>query len=274
MELEHDFTVGVPVDQAWDVLLDLERIVPCMPGATLTSFSDDEFTGTVRVKLGPVVMTFAGQGRFVERDADARRMVIEASGKEKKGGGTARATIRATLRDEGEVTGVGVHTDLVVTGRAAQFGRGMIADVSGRLLGQFTDCLAGQLGEAAPAAPAAPEAPAAPAAPEAPAAPAAPEAPAAPAAPEAPEAPEAAEAAPTAAPEGATAAGGPERPDAPVAGAPETPAAPTRPAPAEAEPIDLLGVTGVRAAVGRVVPYVIVFIVGVLIGAGLVAWLG
>jgi uncharacterized protein len=253
MELEHDFTVGVPVDQAWDVLLDLERIVPCMPGATLTSFSEDEFTGTVRVKLGPVVMTFAGQGRFVERDAEARRMVIEAAGKEKKGGGTARATIRATLRDEGEVTGVGVHTDLVVTGRAAQFGRGMIADVSGRLLGQFTDCLAGQLGEAAPAASAAEAAPAASAAPAAP------------------------QEAPTAAPDGATAGGGPQRPEAPVVGAPETPAAPKappRPATPEAEPIDLLGVTGVRAAVGRVVPYVIVFIVGALVGAGLVAWLG
>jgi uncharacterized protein len=225
MELEHDFTVGVPVEQAWDVLLDLERVVPCMPGASLTSHDGDEFTGTVRVKIGPVTMTFAGQGRFVERDPQARRMVIEASGKDRKGGGTARATIRAALRDEGQVTGVGVHTDLVVTGRAAQFGRGMMADVSGRLLGQFTDCLAGQLGRTPAAAPA------------------------------------------------AGGERGPVGPAEPTQAAPVPVRAATG-GPAEAEPIDLLGVTGVRAAVVRLVPYVIVFIVGALVGAGLIAWLG
>lgn len=255
MELEHDFTVGVPVDQAWDVLLDLERIAPCMPGATLTSFSDEQFTGTVRVKMGPVTMTFAGQGRFVERDPQARRIVIEASGKDRKGGGTARATIRAALRDEGEVTGVGVHTDLVVTGRAAQFGRGMIADVSGRLLGQFTDCLAGELGRTDAAPPAG--ASAAEASTEAHAEARAGETDAAP-----------------------PSAGDGNQPATPVAASSEPPAAATsptstaRPRPTEAEPIDLLGVTGVRAAAVRLVPYVIVFVVGALVGAGLVAWLG
>src|SRR5690554_6561673 len=152
MELEHTFTVAVPVETAWEVLLDLERIVPCMPGATLTSVSGDEFTGTVAVKLGPVTMTFAGQGRFVERDPQARRVVVEASGKDKRGGGSARATIRAVLRGENGSTLVDVHSDLVVTGRAAQFGRGMIADVSNRLLGQFTECLAAQLAGSQPAA--------------------------------------------------------------------------------------------------------------------------
>jgi len=175
MELEHTFTVAVPVERAWEVLLDLERVAPCMPGASLTSYQGDEFTGTVRVKLGPVTMTFAGQGRFVERDPQARRIVIEASGKDKRGGGTARATIRAGLRGQGAAsTAVEVHTDLVVTGRAAQFGRGMIGDVSTRLLGQFTDCLAGKLGAPAEPGVAAPAPPAAtPPAATAPAAPAA-----------------------------------------------------------------------------------------------------
>jgi carbon monoxide dehydrogenase subunit G len=222
MELEHRFTVAAPVEQAWEVLLDLERIAPCLPGATLTSYEGDEFAGNVRVKLGPVVMTFTGSGRFVERDVAARRMVIEASGKDRRGGGTARATVRSTLRDEGDgSTAVEVHTDLVITGRAAQFGRGMIADVSNRLLGQFTDCLAGKLAAT-------------------------------------PEPPVAAAPAAAPAPEPATA-------PAPAATAPA--AAP------QAEPIDLLGVTGVRAAVGRLVPYLITFLVGAVVGGGVVALL-
>lgn len=239
MELEHTFTVAVPVEQAWDVLLDLERIAPCMPGASLTSYQGDEFAGTVRVKLGPVTMTFAGQGRFVERDPQARRMVIEASGKDRRGGGTARATVRSTLRDQGDATtAVEVHTDLVVTGRAAQFGRGMIGDVSTRLLGQFTDCLAGKLG--APAGTGAAgtgevgPAPAGPAAPPA-----------------------------------EPAAAGPAAP----AGAPPAGAQAAAAAPVEVEPIDLLGVTGVRAAAGRLVPYLLTFLAGALVGGGVVALL-
>src|SRR5690606_22636117 len=160
MELQHTFTVAAPVEQAWEILLDLERIAPCMPGATLTSYEGDEFTGNVRVKLGPVTMTFAGRGRFTERDAESRRIVVEASGKDKRGGGTARATITAALRPDGEdATVVDVNSDLVVTGRVAQFGRGMIADVSTKLLGQFTDCLSRTLAPAAaPSAAAAPAA--------------------------------------------------------------------------------------------------------------------
>lgn len=154
MELEHSFNVAAPVPQAWAVLQDIERIAPCLPGATLTSFQGDEFTGTVRVKLGPVVLTFAGRGRFQQRDEAARRLVIEASGADRRGGGTARATVRAALRDDRGSTTVDVHTDLVVTGRAAQFGRGMLGEVSNRLLGQFTECLAGRLADA-PAQPSA-----------------------------------------------------------------------------------------------------------------------
>jgi carbon monoxide dehydrogenase subunit G len=241
MELTHNFTVAVPVERAWQVLLDLEQVAPCMPGATLTSHQGEEFTGTVRVKMGPVTMTFAGQGRFVERDAEQRRIVIEASGKERRGGGTARATVRAGLRDQGGVTEVDVHTDMVVTGRAAQFGRGMIAEVSTRLLGQFTDCLATRLG--APAAPAAPGSAAA---------------------------PDGTATAPAAGAGTAPATGGTAG-AAPV----ETGAGPAEAGPVPgAEPIDLLAVTGVRAAVARAVPYLVIFVIGALVGAGLVVWLG
>src|SRR5690606_34696768 len=249
MELEHTFTVAVPVETAWQVLLDLERIAPCMPGATLTSVTGDEFTGTVAVKLGPVTMTFAGQGRFVERDPAAHRVVVEASGKDKRGGGSARATIRAVLRGENGTTVVDVHSDLVVTGRAAQFGRGMIAEVSNRLLGQFTECLAAQLagtggvGDGAGAAGAAASAAGAPADGGAPAA-------------------TAAGSAPPASPPAAAAVGGAAATatDQPAAAAPasRTGAA----VPRQAEPIDLLAVTGVRAATARLVPYLIVFVVG------------
>jgi uncharacterized protein len=243
MELKHDFTVAVPVEQAWRALLDLERIAPCMPGATLTSYEGDEFTGTVRVKLGPVVMTFAGKGAFVERDESSRRMVIEAAGKERKGGGSARATIRATLHDQGGSTDVAVHTDLVITGRAAQFGRGMIADVSTRLLGQFTDCLAGKLGE--------------------------PESPAQPSPGVDTDAGVPSSQARTATPGEATVE--PELP----AGQPPGQRRETGTGPmVEAEPIDLLGVTGIRAAAVRVMPYVLIFVLGALIGAALVLWLG
>jgi carbon monoxide dehydrogenase subunit G len=150
--LEHSFTVPVPVSQAWEVLLDIERIAPCMPGAALTSFEGDDFAGTVKVKLGPVSLTFKGKGRFVERDEAAHRVVLTASGADSRGGGTAAAKVTASLHDAGDAgTRVEVATDLDVTGKAAQFGRGLIGDVSAKLIGQFADCLAGKL--AAGAAP-------------------------------------------------------------------------------------------------------------------------
>lgn len=159
MLLEHDFTVPVPVDDAWRVLLDVERVAPCMPGATLGEVNGDDFDGQVKVKVGPVTLTYKGTARFAEKDDSAHRAVIEGKGKDTRGNGTASATVTATLSPEGDKTRVDVQTDLTVTGRPAQFGRGMMADVGGKLIGQFADCLAGQLSgdtgeEAAPAEPA------------------------------------------------------------------------------------------------------------------------
>lgn len=154
MELVYEFTVPVAPSEAWNVLLDLERVVPCLPGAALTSFEGESFAGTVRVKLGPVSLNYQGKGRFVTRDEEARRVVIEASGKEARGGGTAAATATMTLSpdDDERSTAVTVQADLTVTGKPAQFGRGMIADVGGKLVGQFAECLQQRLSESAPVA--------------------------------------------------------------------------------------------------------------------------
>lgn len=149
MELVNEFSVAVPVDRAWTTLLDVERVAPCMPGATLTSFDGDSFTGNVRVKLGPVNMTYTGKGRFVSRSFDERRVVIEASGKDSRGTGTAAATVTASLTPSSDGgTRVHVVTDLRITGSAAQMGRGLIGDVAGRLITQFADCLASTLAAA------------------------------------------------------------------------------------------------------------------------------
>jgi len=158
MELEHDFTVPVPKAQAWAVLMDVERIAPCMPGATFDGYLDGDdggFKGRVKVKLGPITVTYNGTARFAERDEAAGRAVIEASGKEARGPGTASATITAQLTDEGDTTKVSVVTDLNITGKPAQFGRGVMAEVGSKLIGQFADCLATQLGSGATPEPAA-----------------------------------------------------------------------------------------------------------------------
>ena len=153
MELTNDFEVDVPVDEAWAVLTDLERIAPCMPGAQLTEVEGDEFRGTVKVKVGPISAQYKGVARMAEKDDDAHRAVIEAEGRDTRGQGNASATITATLAPAGDRTQVSVTTDLKLTGRVAQFGRGAIQDVSGALLGQFVDCLENDLlaGDAAPA---------------------------------------------------------------------------------------------------------------------------
>ncbi len=151
MQLENSFAVPVPVDQAWAVLLDIEQIAPCMPGAALDSVEGDDFTGRVKVKLGPINLTYQGRASFVEKDEAARRAVIDARGKDQRGNGTAAAVITATLTPEAGSTRVDVLTDLNITGRPAQFGRGVMVDVGNKLLGQFADRLAAQLAVSPPA---------------------------------------------------------------------------------------------------------------------------
>jgi carbon monoxide dehydrogenase subunit G len=129
------------------VLLDIERIAPCMPGAALDSVDGDDFTGRVKVKLGPINLTYQGKASFIEKDEAAHKAVIDARGKDQRGNGTAAATITANLAAEGSITRVHVVTDLNITGRPAQFGRGVMTDVGNKLLGQFADKLAAQLGE-------------------------------------------------------------------------------------------------------------------------------
>jgi len=157
VQLEHSFTVPVGVDDAWRVLLDIERIAPCMPGAAIDSVDGDDFTGTVKVKLGPIGLTYKGKASFVEKDEAAHRAVIDARGRDARGSGTATAKVTATLTESGGSTKVDVLTDLDITGKPAQFGRGVMVDVGNKLIGQFADCLAGKLTDGAtPIADAAP----------------------------------------------------------------------------------------------------------------------
>jgi carbon monoxide dehydrogenase subunit G len=169
MQLHHEFVVPVPVERAWDVLLDVERIAPCLPGATVDSVEGESFAGRVKVKVGPITVTYKGTATFLQRDQETRRVTIRADGREARGPGTAAATVNAVLHDDGERTRVELDTDLAITGRPAQFGRGVMVDVSNKLLGRFADCLehtlaadqetpaAGGTPEAAPGEPAAVE---------------------------------------------------------------------------------------------------------------------
>src|SRR5215470_12186912 len=143
MEMDHSFTVPVPPERAWDVLLDVEKIAPCMPGATVDDFDGEVVTGRIKVKVGPVSLTYRGTAKFTERDPDARVIVLEASGKETRGAGTASATVRATLEPEpgGEGTTASMHTTMNVTGRPAQFGRGVMVEVGSKLVEQFAQNL-------------------------------------------------------------------------------------------------------------------------------------
>ncbi|MGN6338704.1 SRPBCC domain-containing protein [Mycobacterium sp.] len=169
MKIANQFTVSAPIDDAWGVLCDPEQVIPLMPGAQLTGHEGDDYLGKVKVKVGPVTSEFSGKVRFVEQDSDRHRAVIDAKGKESRGTGNAAATVTAQLHQDGERTNVTVDTDLKIVGKLAQFGSGMLQQVSEKLLGQFVESLEAKLAsektsdETAPlASPATPTSPATP----------------------------------------------------------------------------------------------------------------
>jgi uncharacterized protein len=141
MKLENEFRVDVPVDEAWRVLLDVERIAPCMPGAQLQEVEGDEYRGIVKVKVGPITAQYKGVARITESDDINHRAVILAEGRDTRGQGNASATATAVLQPDGDGTRVRIDSDVTITGKVAQFGRGVIADVSAKLLDQFVACL-------------------------------------------------------------------------------------------------------------------------------------
>jgi len=141
VKIEDSFRVDVPVEEAWKVLLDLERIAPCLPGAQLTEVEGDEYRGTVKIKVGPITAQYKGVAKIEEADEANRKVVLQAEGRDTRGQGNASATVTATLVSEGDATTVNIDTDLNITGKVAQFGRGVMADVSSKLLGQFAENL-------------------------------------------------------------------------------------------------------------------------------------
>jgi uncharacterized protein len=145
MKIANQFTVSAPIEQAWDVLCDLEQVIPLMPGAALIGHEGDEYLGKVKVKVGPVTSEFSGKVRFVEQDRDQHRAVIDGKGKEARGTGNAAATVTAQLHEEGGRTNVSVDTDLKIVGKLAQLGSGMLQQVSEKLLGQFVESLEAKL---------------------------------------------------------------------------------------------------------------------------------
>ncbi len=145
MELNNEFRVAVPVADAWKVLTDVERIAPMLPGAQLQEVEGDEYRGVVKVKVGPITAQYKGTATFVEKDEAAGRVVLKATGRDTRGQGNASALITATMTPDGEGTKVSVGTELTVTGKVAQFGRGVLADVSSKLIGQFVDALEADL---------------------------------------------------------------------------------------------------------------------------------
>lgn len=162
MELNNEFRVAVPAAKTWEVLTDVERVAPCLPGATLLSIDGDEFTGAVKVKVGPITVSYKGNAAFLEKDPAAKRVVLKANGKETRGNGNAAAIVTALLKDEGDATSVVITTDLTISGKAAQFGRGVLGEVAGNLITQFARALEADILGGAPPAAAAPTATAAP----------------------------------------------------------------------------------------------------------------
>lgn len=160
MQLENKFTIEAPIEKAWEALNTPETIAPCFPGATLTEYEGNSFAGTVKVKLGPISLTYKGKGTYVFRDDAAHKVVIEATGRDSRGNGTAEATVTGSMTADGpDKTAVTMVTDMKITGRPAQFGRGVISDVADKIIGQFAGCVAEKLAPQAEA----PDAPASPA---------------------------------------------------------------------------------------------------------------
>src|SRR6478736_6337606 len=152
MELSHRFTVPIGVEETWAHFNDIASVAECFPGAQVTEADEDSFSGSVKVKLGPIALQYNGSGTFVEKDAEAHRFVVDAKGKDKRGNGTAGAKVTVSMSEAGGSTDVSVETDLAVTGKPAQFGRGVMQDVSDKLLGQFVACLEQRLAGPGPAA--------------------------------------------------------------------------------------------------------------------------
>lgn len=159
MQLLNEFEVGLPPEQAWVLLTDLQRVAPCLPGASITSVEDEDYHGQAKIKVGPITAQYKGVARFTELDAANHRAVLLARGKDARGQGDATATVTATLAPHGAGTRVIVETDLALTGKVAQFGRGVLADVSGALMGLFAqrlqEMVAAESGAGLPAMPAA-----------------------------------------------------------------------------------------------------------------------
>jgi carbon monoxide dehydrogenase subunit G len=154
MELTHRFTVPIGVEETWAHFNDIAAVAECFPGAQVTDADEESFSGSVKVKLGPIALQYNGSGTFVEKDPEAHRFVVDAKGKDKRGNGTAGATVTVTMADADGSTDVSVATDLAITGKPAQFGRGVMQDVSDKLLGQFVSCLEQRLAPAPEPSPA------------------------------------------------------------------------------------------------------------------------
>jgi len=145
MKLDNEFRVNAPIERAWEVLTDIPAITPCLPGAELTDHDGDEYRGTVKIKVGPVTANYSGKALFAVVDEEQHHIEIAADGRDSRGSGNASASITADMRADGDHTVVSISTDLKVAGKVAQFGKGMIAEVSGKLIDQFVNCIEQEL---------------------------------------------------------------------------------------------------------------------------------
>lgn len=149
MEITNSFTVDAPIDEAWELLTDIPEIAPCLPGAKLTDHIDGVYNGGIKIKVGPVTAEYKGSAEFVEKDAVARKVVINGKGRDTRGAGNAQALITANMEAVGNQTKVDIHTDLKVSGKVAQFGRGVMQDISTKLIGQFVECVEAKIAASA-----------------------------------------------------------------------------------------------------------------------------